>query len=95
MEHISKEVQSLHSKFGGNDEMEKLLDKEKNQFRDMWSEGLWRTKFPGRKILRRFCDKLDRDIDYISLRNAIVGEMAKSEYKPEGMANIISKIEEA
>lgn len=91
----AQQVRSLEATFGNEDTTERLLNQAKTEIREMWSEGLWKTNFPGRKILKRFCSKLDRDIEYLSLRNAIVGEMAKEEFKPEGMAKIIRKIEES
>lgn len=89
----AKKVQSLKMEFGNEETTEILLEKERRLIREMWSDGLWRTKFPGRKILKRFCSKLHRNIEYIGLRNAIVGEMAKAGFQPKGMAKIIKKVE--
>ena len=88
----AKKVQSLKMEFGNEETTERLLEKERRLIREMWSDGLWKTNFPGRKILKRFCSKLHRNIEYIGLRNAIVGEMAKAGFQPKGMAKIIKKI---
>lgn len=88
----AKKVQSLKMEFDNEETTERLLEKERRLIREMWSDGLWKTNFPGRKILKRFCSKLHRNIEYIGLRNAIVGEMAKAGFQPKGMAKIIKKI---
>ena len=89
-----EEVRKLGVTFGQETATEKLLNQARNEIREMWSDGLWKTKFPGRKILKNLCNKLDSNVEYIGLRNAIVGEMAKGEFQPEGMAKVIRKVEE-
>ena len=67
------------------------IGRAEQEFRAMWSDGLWREKFPGRRILKGLCGKLGSNIQYEVLRNAIVGEMAKNSYQPEGMAKVIRR----
>ena len=68
------------------------IDNAEREFRVMWSDGLWKEKFPGRGILTSLCSKLGGNIQYSVLRNAIVGEMAKDGYQPEGMAEVIERV---
>ena len=68
------------------------LDSVEQEFRVMWSDGLWKEKFPGRLILKGLCNKLGGNIQYNVLRNAIVGEMATDGYQPEGMAKVIDRV---
>ena len=70
------------------------IDKAQQEFRAMWSDGMWREKFPGRRILTRLCSRLGGNIQYNVLRNAIVGEMANDGHQPEGMAKIIHRAAE-
>ena len=70
------------------------LDSAEQEFRVMWSDGLWKEKFPGRGILKGLCEKLGGNVQYNVLRNAIVGEMAKDGYQPEGMAEVIDRVSE-
>lgn len=88
------EVETMKASFGKKDYIESLLEKKRSQIRTMWSDGLWRTKFPGRQILGNLCGKLDGNVEYLNLRNAIVGQMAKKEFQPEGMLRTIKKVEE-
>ena len=60
----AKKVQSLKMEFGNEETTERLLEKERRLIREMWSDGLWKTNFPGRKILKRFCSKLHRKFQH-------------------------------
>ena len=71
------------------------IERAEQEFRAMWSDGMWWEKFPGRRILKGLCGKLGGNIQYIVLRNAIVGEMAKDAYQPDGMAEVIRRVAEA
>ena len=42
------------------------MKKAEQEFRAMWSDGMWREKFPGRQILKGLCRKLGGNIQYIS-----------------------------
>lgn len=95
VEEAATAVRDLRDGHGTEATIDRAIERERQYFRAMWTEGLWRTKFPGRDILRRFCGKLDGNVDYLTLRNAIVGEMAKEEFQPAGMATVIGKIEES
>lgn len=62
------------------------------EFRAMWSDGLWKDRFPGRGILKGLCSKLGGNLQYQVLRNAIVGEMAKDGHQPDGMSKVIDRV---
>lgn len=70
------------------------LENAEQEFRAMWSDGLWKEKFPGRGILKGLCEKLGGNVQYSVLRNAIVGEMAKDGYQPEGMVKVMDRVSE-
>lgn len=88
-------VQELRDGRANEETLSREIEQERQFFRTMWSDGLWRTKFPGKEVLRRFCGTLGGNIDYMTLRTAIVGEMAKAEFRPGGMAGVIAKIQES
>jgi predicted ATPase len=71
------------------------MKKAEQEFRAMWSDGMWREKFPGRQILNGLCKKLGGNVQYIVLRNAIVGEMAKDGHQPDGMVTVMRRVAEA
>ncbi len=71
------------------------IKKAEQEFRAMWSDGMWREKFPGRQILKGLCKRLGGNIQYIVLRNAIVGEMAKDGYQPDGMDTVMRRVAKA
>ena len=68
------------------------IDYAKQEFHAMWSDGLWKEKFPGREILKEICNKLGGNVRYNVLRNAIIGEMAKDGYQPDGMVKVIDRV---
>ena len=68
------------------------IDSAVQDFRAMWSDGLWKERFPGRGILKGLCSKLGGNIQYNVLRNAIVGEMAKDGHRPDGMSKVIGRV---
>ena len=70
------------------------IDKAQQEFRAMWSDGKWRSQFPGRRILTGLCSRLGGNVQYNVLRNAIVGEMAKDGHQPGGMATVIKRATE-
>ena len=90
-----RQIVDLGGKYSSEATLNSLLQSARNEFRDMWSDGLWRSKFPGREILKRFCSNLEGNISYISLRNAIIGEMSRENFRPKEMEKIIDKIVEA
>ena len=71
------------------------IEEAEQEFRAMWSDGMWREKFPGRRILKGLCGTLGGNIQYNVLRNAIVGEMAKDGHQPKGMATVMHRVAEA
>ena len=87
-----KEVDALGASVGREEAIDSLLDEARARLRAMWSDGLWASHFPGRSILKGFCNLLDRNVEYLVLRNAIVGEMAKAKHQPEGMAAVIRRV---
>ena len=88
----AREVQQVGAECGNEESTRKLLDHAKDRFRLMWSDGEWKTKFPGREILRKLCGVLGSNLEYGVLRNAIVGEMAKAGHRPKGMRQVIGRI---
>lgn len=58
--------------------------------------GEWRSKLPGRLILKAFAAKHaalgSAGIGYLALRNSILGRMAAADYQPQGMRVELSRI---
>ena len=90
-----KRIEELGGMYNSETVLDSRLQAARTEFREMWSDGLWKSKFPGRDVLKRLCGKLEGNINYISLRNAIVGEMSRENYRPKDMENIIMKIADA
>jgi hypothetical protein len=57
-----------------------------------FADGTWRSKLPGREILRKFVDEQRLPIGYDALRNLIVSGMVDKGYRPDGMKAIIMEI---
>ncbi|MDQ1747363.1 MAG: hypothetical protein QOD07_1626 [Frankiaceae bacterium] len=56
-------------------------------------DGTWIREFPGRLILRRFCDSVHGGgIDTTLYCNAVLDKMVESNVKPTGMATVITEI---
>ncbi len=58
--------------------------------------GEWRSKLPGRLILKAFAAKHaalgSSGIGYLTLRNSILGRMAAADHQPQGMKDALSQI---
>ena len=90
-----KEVETLKTQFATEEATDRLLEQARETFRATWSDGLWKTHFPGRRILGKLCVLLGANVEYMALRNAIVGEMAKTQHRPDGMAVVIRTVGES
>ena len=88
--HVQQEANQWTQPGAIKDEMREVVVKLKTA----WENGEWRRKFPGRVILDGLCGKLGGNIDGKRLKIAIVGEMAKAGYRPEGMVEVIDSINE-
>lgn len=64
----------------------------RTEFEKCFSEGTWKTKLPGRDILKRFVEISKIPIGYEAFRNMIITRMNEISYKPEGMRYILEKI---
>lgn len=72
-----------------------LLDFEQSlrtEYEKCFGDGTWRSKIPGREILKRFVDLAKIPVGYEVFRNLLVQRMVELSYKPEGMRDIIMKI---
>ena len=91
----AREVQSLGALHGNQETTGRLIERAREKFHVIWRDGLWKAQFPGRRVLKRLCDMLGGNVEYLVLRNAIVGAMARVGYQPEGMARVIKTVREA
>ena len=53
----------------------------------------WLKVIPGREILKQFIQTYKIPVSYEVLRNLLVGKMVETGFKPNGMSEIISKIQ--
>ena len=62
-----------------------------------FDDGSWIQEIPGRGILKEFTNRFvkvrGKGIAYEALRNLIISSMVSASYKPEGMADVLRKIE--
>lgn len=61
-------------------------------YESSFADGSWRTKLPGREILKRYVSAKSPGVSYEIFRNLIMTSMADSSYQPQGMKDIINKI---
>lgn len=73
------------------DSIRDSVEKETQALADALNGGEWRTRFPGREILRTFSGKYV-GMRYEQFRNLLIGYMAKSGYQPEGMKKVLDAI---
>ena len=74
---------------------EKLQKKEaelRKEIEASFVNGTWRSKLPGREILKHFVNAQQVPTNYEVFRNQIVTRMAAAGIKPEGMRKIIASI---
>ena len=64
----------------------------RTEYEKCFADGTWRSKIPGREILKRFVDLAKMPVGYEVFRNLLVKRMVEISHKPEGMNNIIMKI---
>lgn len=57
-----------------------------------FADGSWRSKLPGRMILKSYSDQLANGISYETLRSMIVSRMVDIGFRPEGMNRVLSQI---
>jgi hypothetical protein len=75
---------------------EKALIKQEQIYRTEYdkcfADGSWRSKVPGRDILKQFVHITKLSVGYEVFRNLLVKRMAETSYKPKGMSKVIEKI---
>ncbi|WP_162234266.1 AAA family ATPase [Novosphingobium sp. Leaf2] len=57
-----------------------------------FADGSWRSRLPGRDILKAYAGRLANGISYETLRNMILTRMADTNQRPSGMATVIDQI---
>ena len=87
-------VETVQSELGTSDAIRQMLNQQRRKFRRMWTTDDWRTHFPGREILTRFCGSLECNTRYETLRNVVISEMARQDHRPPAMAEVIRYITE-
>jgi len=70
----------------------KLEQAYRTEYEKCFADGTWRSKIPGREILKRFVDLVKMPVGYEVFRNLLVKRMVEISHKPEGMNRIIMKI---
>jgi hypothetical protein len=56
------------------------------------TNGMWRSEFPGRLILKRFVGRYVNGVNYEGFRNIILDKMVDAGYQPNGMKEVIERI---
>lgn len=64
----------------------------RTEYESCFADGTWKSKLPGRDILKKFVDQEGIKTGYEVFRNLIVTRMATLKYKPDGMKFVIEKI---
>jgi hypothetical protein len=64
----------------------------RSKYIESLSDGTWVKKFRGRDILKKFVGKHGLSVSYEVFRNLILSKMQDDNYKPTGMAEVITKI---
>lgn len=64
----------------------------RTEYESCFADGTWKSKLPGRGILKKFVDQEGIKTGYEVFRNLIVTRMATLKYKPDGMKFVIEKI---
>lgn len=75
--------------------IEALKQKEgdlRKEIESSFADGSWRSRLPGREILKRFVQSEKIPTNYESFRNQIVTAMTAQNFKPAGMKTIVDKI---
>ncbi|WP_193752970.1 AAA family ATPase [Sphingomonas endophytica] len=57
-----------------------------------FADGTWRSKLPGRDILKAYADTLPTKVGYEALRSMIVSRMVDVGYRPAGMDEVLKRI---
>lgn len=69
-----------------------LVEKESQELEVSLCGNGWKSRFPGRDILRAFVQRNVRGIRYEQFRNMLINCMAKSAYQPSGMKKVLDAI---
>lgn len=92
---IDKSVKRINNKSTEMLSLDKLIDKHgefKAQYEASFADGTWKSKLPGREILKRYIAATSPGVSYEMFRNLIMTKMADEGYRPVGMADVIQDI---
>ena len=100
---LTPSIDSTRSRLDGlwttglsTDSLDQRISNVTDEVRAALGNGEWRSKLPGRPILKAFAAKYASNggsgIAYLTLRNSILGRMAAAKYKPAGMQDTLRKI---
>jgi AAA ATPase domain/Protein of unknown function (DUF4435) len=64
----------------------------RTEYESCFADGTWKTKLPGRDILKKFLRLEEINIGYEVFRNLLVARMVELNHKPDGMRTVIEKI---
>ena len=65
------------------------------EIEEAFAKGTWRSRLPGRDILKAYASRLPNGISYETLRNMILARMVDVGHRPDGMAKVIDEIKAA
>lgn len=86
-------IESLKDKYGNVEVLERMIEVARLSLDGIDQDQRWRTDLPGRDILKLFVGDLKQpNVKYETLRNVIIGLMAKDAHRPDGMTEIIDRI---
>lgn len=69
-----------------------LEDCLKKEYATALATDVWRTRFRGREILRRFAGRFAQGLPFEYFREMIVSRMRDDGFRPSGMANVVNQI---
>lgn len=87
-------AQSLGSSRLSRETLQEVAEREKTHIESAFADGTWRSKLPGREILKAFSNTLPNGVSHEVLRTMIVNKMVDLGRKPDGMTDILNKIME-
>jgi len=94
-EAVARSVERINSVVAESLSEKALLGSEqelRTQIEQSFVDGSWKSKLPGRDILKQFVETQKLPVGYEVMRNLIIGRMVEQGFKPAGMKAIIDKI---
>ncbi|GAA4178352.1 AAA family ATPase [Shinella granuli] len=88
----SEKISRVVSSEATLDRIKEEQERISKDFDGIFSDNSWRSKIPGREILKRYFSSCGISANYNLFRNLVVNRMAELSRKPLGMASVLEKI---